>query len=132
MVSTLRFFSVVPTAAAMSPLVTADLRDKFRGAMVGAVLGDALGAPLEFRSQGSLSLRRVLRQFEVYSKSASPGDYFYTDDTAMARQLADSLAEQGGMDEKASWIYNVGSKRLTQGWWNLGFNLGHPTYTHIF
>ena len=43
----LRRFFFIPVA--MSPLVTTDLRDKFRGAMVGAVLGDALGAPLEFK-----------------------------------------------------------------------------------
>ena len=37
--------------AAMSPRdqALAVLKDKFRGAMVGAVLGDALGAPLEFK-----------------------------------------------------------------------------------
>ncbi len=32
-------------AAASSP----DLKDRFMGAMLGAVVGDALGAPLEFR-----------------------------------------------------------------------------------
>ena len=49
-----------------------------------------------------MSQRRVLRQFEVYfkAKSGDHGGYFYTDDTAMARQLADSLAEQNGLDEK--------------------------------
>jgi len=77
------------------------LKDKFRGAMVGAVLGDALGAPLEFKSEGSLSQRKVLRQFEVYSKAGplEEGRYFYTDDTAMARQLADSLAKHGALNE---------------------------------
>ena len=43
---TRRFFFV---PVAMPPNVIADLRDKFRGAMVGALLGDALGAPLEFK-----------------------------------------------------------------------------------
>ena len=36
----------------------------------------------------------------MYSKSEPRGDYFYTDDTAMARQLADSLAEQKCLNER--------------------------------
>ena len=54
------------------------------------------------RAEGSLSQRKVLRQFEVYSKFASQtvGVCVYTDDTAMARQLADSLAEQKCLNER--------------------------------
>ena len=48
-----------------------------------------------------MSQRKVLRQFEVYSKAGplEKGSYFYTDDTAMARQLADSLAEHNALNE---------------------------------
>ena len=48
MVVNRRFF-FIPVAMSPLALVTTDLRDKFRGAMIGAVLGDALGAPLEFK-----------------------------------------------------------------------------------
>jgi hypothetical protein len=62
------------------------LLDKFRGAMVGAVIGDCLGAPLEFESDRALSSKRIRRQFDEYAAAApTDAEYLYTDDTAMAR-----------------------------------------------
>jgi poly(ADP-ribose) glycohydrolase ARH3 len=82
-------------------LRNSDLRDKFLGAMVGAVIGDCFGAPLEFSledgpcsMEAPLSIGKVLKVFET------DDFYDYTDDTAMARQLAASLVDKKDVDER--------------------------------
>ena len=64
------------------------LWDKYLGCMLGSALGDAIGElafrfPEEGRLRAAISAAPVLR---------------YTDDTAMAIGLAESLAEKGGLD----------------------------------
>jgi ADP-ribosyl-[dinitrogen reductase] hydrolase len=71
-----------------------DLRDRVVGSMLGLALGDALGAPFEF-----LRARNVpdpIPAFELEWLDLPPGST--TDDTALARNLARSLAEHGGFD----------------------------------
>ncbi len=65
------------------------LLDKYRGCMLGGLLGDTLGAPLEFVTDGRISAERVLKQFDKYEKWNGESDDLmqYTDDTAMARQV---------------------------------------------
>jgi ADP-ribosylglycohydrolase len=64
------------------------------GAMVGLALGDALGAPFEFRRAGEIP--SPVPAFEHGWKGLAPGAT--TDDTAMARNLVHSLVERGEFD----------------------------------
>ena len=69
-------------------------RDRCRGALFGLAVGDALGATLEFRAPGS---------FEPITDMVGGGPHRlkpgrWTDDTAMALCLAESLIERRGMD----------------------------------
>ena len=76
------------------------LKSRFRGAMLGGVLGDCLGAPLEFRSDRPLPMEKVGAHFKRLRREArengahAKGDMPYTDDTAMARVLAESIIAQ--------------------------------------
>lgn len=67
------------------------LIDRFRGAMVGAVVGDCLGSPVECKFWRGISKTKVDSIFENYRQEKTQEKYTYTDDTAMARQIADSL-----------------------------------------
>jgi ADP-ribosylglycohydrolase len=73
---------------------TMDLRDRIRGSLIGLATGDALGTPLEFRAPGT---------FEPVTDMVGGGPFElepgqWTDDTAMALCLAESLIECGGFD----------------------------------
>jgi len=67
------------------------IESKFMGAMVGSALGDAIGE-IAFIEQGR---DRLLQAVE------GAGELSYTDDTAMAIGLAESLIEQRGLDPEA-------------------------------
>ena len=68
--------------------------DRYRGSILGLAVGDALGAPVEFKHPGS---------FEPVT-DMSPGGAFglrpgqWTDDTSLALCLAESLVETNGFD----------------------------------
>ena len=71
-----------------------ELRDRYRGALLGLAVGDALGTTLEFRPPGS---------FEPLADMVGGGPFGlapgqWTDDTSMALCLAESLIECGGFD----------------------------------
>lgn len=77
--------------------------DRSLGCMLGNAIGDALGAPLEFSPvrYGSTELKslcqdEVWRNRDYNSFGLKPGQW--TDDTAMALCLADSLLCCGGFD----------------------------------
>jgi ADP-ribosyl-[dinitrogen reductase] hydrolase len=71
-----------------------DLRERVIGCVLGLALGDALGAPFEFRRrEGILD---PLPAFELPWQSYPPGTT--TDDTGMARNLIRSLVHSGGLD----------------------------------
>lgn len=73
----------------------AAIRDRAVGAMLGLAVGDALGATLEFKPRDSYEpLTGIVGEGPFGLK---PGEW--TDDTAMALALAESLAECGGLDE---------------------------------
>jgi ADP-ribosyl-[dinitrogen reductase] hydrolase len=68
--------------------------DRYRGAMLGLAVGDALGTTLEFKRPGS---------FERHTEITGGGPFGlrageWTDDTSMALCLAESLVETGGFD----------------------------------
>jgi len=74
----------------------APVRDRIAGAMLGLAVGDALGAPVEFRRRGTFPL--VTDMDTVRSPRLPPGAW--TDDTAMALCLADSLLAHEDLDPR--------------------------------
>ena len=71
-----------------------DLRERVIGCVLGLALGDALGAPFEFRRRGEIP--DPVPAFERGWMGLAPGHW--TDDTAMARNLCRSLGERGRLD----------------------------------
>ena len=71
-----------------------DVRDRAVGSVLGLALGDALGAPFEFRR--AVDVPDPLPAFELAWMGLPPGTT--TDDTAMARNLIRSLVERGALD----------------------------------
>jgi len=71
-----------------------DLRERVIGCVLGLALGDALGAPFEFRRREEIP--DPLPAFELSWNGRPAGSW--TDDTAMARNLWRSLAEHGRLD----------------------------------
>ncbi len=75
--------------------MTAQLdRDRFRGALLGLAVGDALGAAVEFEPPGT---------FPPVTDMVGGGPFYldagaWTDDTSMALCLAESLIERQGFD----------------------------------
>lgn len=67
-----------------------DLKSKFVGGMVGSALGDAIGE-LAFRYPHEESLRSALNELL---------EFRYTDDTAMAIGLAESIIRTGSIEEQ--------------------------------
>jgi poly(ADP-ribose) glycohydrolase ARH3 len=67
-----------------------DLKSKFLGGMVGSALGDAIGE-LAFRGLGEAGLRAEIDQRDVL---------IYTDDTAMAIGLAESITQVGRLNQQ--------------------------------
>ena len=75
----------------MSPFPTApELRDRFRGALLGTAAGDALGAP--FEGEPRVSPGRL----ETVARSDEP--LRWTDDTHMTIATAEALVAAGGFD----------------------------------
>lgn len=68
------------------------LRERYRGALLGLASGDALGTTLEFRSPGSFTPITEMVGGGLFH--LRPGEW--TDDTAMALCLAESLVECNG------------------------------------
>jgi ADP-ribosylglycohydrolase len=66
-----------------------DLSDRFAGAILGLAIGDALGAPVEFKPRGSFRPVTGMRGGGPFGLEAG----YWTDDTSMALCLAESLIE---------------------------------------
>ena len=71
-----------------------DLQERVIGCVLGLALGDALGAPFEFRRREDVP--HPLPAFELPWEGRPAGSW--TDDTAMARNLWRSLAAHGRLD----------------------------------
>jgi ADP-ribosylglycohydrolase len=83
------------TAFAPEALVAArSLRDRFRGALLGLAIGDALGATVQYRKPGSFTPVGDLIGGGPFQLPRGA----WTDDTAMALCLAESLTECNGFN----------------------------------
>jgi ADP-ribosyl-[dinitrogen reductase] hydrolase len=81
-------------------------RQRVIGALVGSVVGDALGAPFEFGPGGRFSARfpapaRGSATEMCGGQGWQPGEW--TDDTQMGLLVAASLLEHGDLDEADLW-----------------------------
>ncbi len=81
-------------AGADATAVVARLRSRFRGALLGLALGDALAAPAQYARPGSFAPVRDLLGGGPYDLPRGA----WTDDTALALLLARSLLECRGCD----------------------------------
>ena len=84
-------------------------RNRAIGALVGLAVGDALGAPAEFKARGSFSPVTDMMGGGIFNLPAG----YWTDDTSMALCLADSLLACDGFDSHdqmqryARWLGRV-------------------------
>src|SRR5258708_10667484 len=76
--------------------MTMELRDQYRGSLLGLAVGDALGTTLEFSQHGSFAPRDAMVGGGRFA--LKPGEW--TDDTSMALCLATSLVERHGFDAR--------------------------------
>ena len=84
--------------------------ERYRGALLGLAIGDALGAQVEFLPRGTFPPVEGFRGGGPHD--LGPGEW--TDDTAMALCLAESLVETGGFDP-------VDQLRRYLRWYNEGY-----------
>ena len=73
-----------------------DMKDQYRGSLVGLAVGDALGTTVEFKRPGTFKPVTDITGGGPFG--LSPGDW--TDDTSMALCLAASLLERQGFDAR--------------------------------
>ncbi|MFQ5417728.1 MAG: ADP-ribosylglycohydrolase family protein [Myxococcota bacterium] len=71
-----------------------DVRDRFRGALLGLASGDAVGTSVEFRPRGSFAAVTDMTGGGPFRLEAGQ----WTDDTSMALCLGESLLRCGGFD----------------------------------
>ena len=89
-----RAVELIPPPAQEELHAARAVRDRYQGAMLGLAVGDALGASVQYRAPGSFTpLGDMLGggPFEMPRGG-------WTDDTAMALCLAESLVERGEFD----------------------------------
>lgn len=83
-----------PMAEALPATSEMAIRDRARGALLGLAVGDAVGTTLEFKPRDSyLALQDMIGGGPFHLK---PGQW--TDDTAMALALAESLEQDAALD----------------------------------
>ena len=87
-----------------------DIRDRFRGCLLGLAIGDAVGTTLEFKSPGSFTPINDMIGGGPFQLKAGE----WTDDTSMALCLATSLVERTDSSQGTRWIDNLG--RTSRSW----------------
>ena len=92
------------------PTPMPDLRDRYRGCLLGLAVGDALGTTLEFKRPGTFKPLEDMVGGGPFA--LKPGQW--TDDTSMALCLAESLLERGGFDARDQM------QRYVR-WWREGY-----------
>ena len=81
------------------PAHTISMRSRYHGCLLGLAVGDALGGPVEFMTTEQIIAKRGKPVREMIGGGwlkLRPGET--TDDTAMARALAESIVAIGGFD----------------------------------
>jgi poly(ADP-ribose) glycohydrolase ARH3 len=100
--------------ASEKQMMARDIESKFLGAMVGSAIGDAIGELAFMISERD----RLLAYLETASELR------YTDDTAMAIGLAESIAREQGINQQA--LGKVFSRNFLREPWR-GYASGPPT-----
>lgn len=105
--------------------------DKKRGALLGLAIGDALGAPVEFRPPGSFSPVTCYRSGGPFNLLAGQ----WTDDTSMALALADSLVRNNGfdaVDQLSSYLawFQTGKYSVNGRCFDIGNTTRHALYEY--
>lgn len=101
-----------------------NISDRIRGGLMGALVGDALGVPVEFRNRSQLALDPVrgMRGFGTWNQP--PGTW--SDDGAMMMCTVEALARGGGASEVAA----VFVRWMEEGYWakrGVRFDIGGTT-----
>lgn len=102
--------------------------ERICGGLIGLAVGDALGAPIEFKRPGTFQL---ITEMTTGGRGRLPLGH-WTDDTAMALCLADSLIHCGGfnahdqMDRYLAWFY-TGHNSST----GKAYGIGQTTYKSL-
>jgi ADP-ribosyl-[dinitrogen reductase] hydrolase len=78
----------------VAPVWPGDRRDRFRGALLGLAVGDAVGTTVEFKAPGTFARVTDMVGGGPFALPAGA----WTDDTSMALCLAESLVKCGGFD----------------------------------
>ena len=73
-----------------------DRNDRYRGALLGLAVGDAVGTTVEFKPRGTFPPVTDMVGGGPFGLKAGE----WTDDTSMALCLAASLVERGGFDAR--------------------------------
>lgn len=103
------------------------MKDKALGMMMGLVVGDILGAPVQFGVDSDY-IRQNMEKLKDFHKNRVLPKGVYTDDTSMSLCLADSLIEMGGYDS-----YDVMKKYSDwdaygyRSYFNYGYDIGTQT-----
>jgi ADP-ribosylglycohydrolase len=105
-----------------------DASDRAVGALVGLAIGDALGAPVEFCRRDTFELVTEMRAGGYFRLPAGA----WTDDTAMALCLAESLIEYPQLEPKdlldrfCLWASEGADVRHETPQWRKSFNRAEP------
>lgn len=90
-------------------------RSRILGSLYGLSVGDALGAPYEFKVRGKYAVTSEMEESYIFTIKGKPLPAgTWTDDTSMALCLGKSLSEKGRLD----W-YDVASKWVQ--WYQDGY-----------
>ena len=89
-----RHLQAVRTIAPIQSSSPASVEDKCLGALIGLAVGDAIGTTVEFKPRDTFP--KLTHMIGGGPFKLQPGEW--TDDTAMALALADSLINQGKLD----------------------------------
>src|SRR6056297_2716445 len=85
------------------------LKEKLTAGIIGHIVGDALGVPVEFMSRSQLKEKPVqkMRSSGTYNQPAGT----WSDDSSLTLCLLDSLSDGYDLDDQAemfiSWLYNA-------------------------
>ncbi|EDO43172.1 predicted protein [Nematostella vectensis] len=74
--------------------------NKFRGSLVGALIGDCLGSFYEAESNVPIPLKKVVEYTSKTIKTEKDGGVKYTDDSAMTRAICLSITESQDFDDR--------------------------------